>query len=148
MTKKDRHLAILEIISQNEIANQEELTKFLIERGVDVSQPTVSRDINELNLIKTENENGKTVYVKSTENNKSVLSNKINIFKQSTLSIDAANNLIVVKTLSGHANAVALVIDEMNFSQVLGSVAGDDAVLIVAKTNEEAEFVVENLKAL
>ncbi len=148
MIKKDRHTAILKIINDREIFTQEELTDALIKLGFDVSQSTVSRDINELNLIKTEVEGKKSKYVKAIDTSKTVSPNRMSILKQSTLSIDVANNLIVVKTLSGHANAVALIIDEMNFPQVLGSVAGDDAVLIVAKTNSEAEIVMKILRTL
>ncbi len=148
MIKKNRHSAILKIISEREICTQEELTERLIELGYDVSQSTVSRDINELNLIKAEGDEKKSKYVKAIDTSKAVSPNRKSIFKQSTLSIDVANNIIVVKTLSGHANAVALIIDEMNFSQVLGSVAGDDAVLIVAKTNSDAEIVMKSLRTL
>ncbi len=148
MIKKTRHSAILDLIAQKEVYTQEELTELLNERGYDVSQSTVSRDINELNLIKAESKNGKSKYVKALDASSAVSPNRMSILKQSTLSIDVANNIIVVKTLSGHANAVALIIDEMNFPQVLGSVAGDDAVLIVAKTNAEAEVVMKSLRTL
>ena len=148
MVKKDRHSAILNIISKNEVSTQEELTACLIAHGYDVSQSTVSRDINELNLVKAESENGKSIYVKAIDTSKTVSPNRLSILKQSTISVEVANNIIVVKTLSGHANAVGLILDEMNFPQVLGSVAGDDAVIIVAKSNYDAEIVTKSLRAL
>ncbi len=149
MIKKDRHSAILQIIAESDICTQEELTEALINCGYDVSQSTVSRDINQLNLVKAESQNGKkSKYVRAIDTSNSVSPNRISILKQSTISINVANNLIVVKTLSGHANAVGLIIDEMNFSQVLGSVAGDDVVLIIAKTNVDAEVVMKSLRSL
>lgn len=148
MIKKDRHSAIISIIKNNEVSTQEELTAHLVQLGYDVSQSTVSRDINELNLIKADSDSGKSIYVKAIDTSKSVSPNRMSILKQSTVSIDVANNIIVVKTLSGHANAVALIIDEMNFPQVLGSVAGDDAVIIVAKSNSDAEIVKKSLRSL
>ncbi len=148
MVKKNRHSTILELIEKYEIGTQEELTELLVKRGFDVSQSTVSRDINHLNLIKSESESGKSIYVKALDTSKAVSPNRVSILKQSTVSIDVANNIIVVKTLSGHANAVALIIDEMNFPQVLGSVAGDDAVLIVAKSNSDAEIVMKSLRTI
>ena len=148
MIKKDRHNVILNLIKEKEISTQEELTEELVNLGFEVSQSTVSRDINELNLIKAENANKKSVYVKAIDTGLKLSQHKLTMFKQSSLSIESANNLIVVKTLSGHANAVALVVDELTLPQVLGSVAGDDVVLIVAKTNQDAEIIVKSLRSI
>ena len=148
MIKKDRHNVILNLINEKEISTQEELTEELVNLGFEVSQSTVSRDINELNLIKAENANKKSVYVKAIDTGLKLSQHKLTMFKQSSLSIESANNLIVVKTLSGHANAVALVVDELTLPQVLGSVAGDDVVLIVAKTNQDAEIIVKSLRSI
>lgn len=147
MNKRERHKIILEIINENEVCTQDELTLILNQMGYSVSQSTVSRDINELNLIKSDGREKKSRYVHALDTGKTFSPQKMNILKQSTLSIEFANNLIVVKTLSGHANAVALAVDELSFSQVLGTVAGDDVVLIVAKSNADAEIVVKSLRA-
>lgn len=148
MSKKLRHDAIIDLITKNDVATQEELTAELINMGFDVSQATVSRDIKELNLIKVEGVNKKFKYVK-VEVGKSDLSPQIiNLFKQITTSIEFANNLIVVKTLSGNASAAGMAIDQMHFSQVLGTVAGDDTVLIVTKSTADAEIVIKGLRSL
>ena len=148
MSKKLRHDAIINLITKNDVATQEELTAELINMGFDVSQATVSRDIKELNLIKVEGVNKKFKYVK-VEVGKSDLSPQIiSLFKQITTSIEFANNLIVVKTLSGNASAAGMAIDQMHFSQVLGTVAGDDTVLIVTKSTADAEIVIKGLRSL
>lgn len=146
MSKKQRHNDIIKLIEEKEIETQEMLTEALVELGYKVSQSTVSRDINELNLLKVEGENKKSYYIKAIDTSKQVSKQKIGIIEQSIVSVEYANNLIVIKTLSGHANAVALVVDEMNFPQVLGSIAGDDAVLVVAKTVNDAEIVTKSLR--
>lgn len=148
MIKKDRHNAILQLIKEREISTQEELTDSLINLGFEVSQSTVSRDINELNLIKTENKNKKTIYVQAESTLTTLPINKINMFKESVLSIETANNIIVIKTLSGHANAVAYIVDELDFPQILGSVAGDDVVILVAKTNQDAEIASKSFRSI
>ena len=148
MIKKSRREAILNLITENDISTQEELTEQLIKLGFDVSQATVSRDIKELNLIKVEGVNKKYKYAK-VELGKGELSPQIiNLFKQITLSIECANNIIVVKTLSGNASAAGMAIDQMHFSQILGTVAGDDTVLIVTKTSADADIVIKGLRSL
>ena len=146
MSKKQRHNDIIKLIEEREIETQEMLTEALIKLGYKVSQSTVSRDINQLNLLKVEGENKKSYYIKAIDTSQQVSKQKISIIEQSILSVEYANNLIVIKTLSGHANAVALIVDEMNFPQVLGSIAGDDTVLIIAKTINDAEIVTKSLR--
>ncbi len=146
MSKKDRLRKILELIDTHEIDTQEELTSRLVDSGFAVSQATVSRDITELNLIKSAGNQRKYKYVKAPEVNANVSSKIISLYKQVTLSVTSANNLIVIKTLSGNANAVGMFIDNMHLPQVLGTVAGDDTLLIVTKTNSDAEIVVKSLR--
>ena len=146
MIKKNRHNAILNLIAEKEICTQEELTSELIEQGFDVSQSTVSRDINELNLVKTEGESKKSKYIQAFSTQNKVSEQRINLLKQILVSVSSANNIVVVKTLSGNAGSAGMVIDEMNFSQVLGCVAGDDVVIIIAKSNTDAEIVSKTLR--
>jgi len=146
MSKKNRLLKIVEIIEKYAISTQEELTEKLTFLGFDVSQSTVSRDIKELNLVKVET-NGGVKYAKVAVGKK-ISEQIINLFKQITISIEVANNLIVIKTLNGNASAAGMAIDEMDFPQVLGTVAGDDTVLIVAKSNADADVVVKSLRTL
>lgn len=148
MSKKLRHNAIIELITNNDVATQEELTEQLINIGFDVSQATVSRDIKELNLIKVEGVNKKFKYVKVEVGKADLSPQIINLFKQITTSIEFANNLIVVKTLSGNASAAGMAIDQMHFSQILGTIAGDDTVLIVTKSTADAEIVIKGLRSL
>lgn len=148
MTKKDRHDSIINLISEQEICTQEELTEKLISLGYNVSQATVSRDINELNLIKTEGANKKYKYT-VTKVTEGVLSPQIiNLFKQVTISMACANNLLVIKTLAGNANTAGMAVDQMHFSQVVGTIAGDDTLLVVAKSNSDAEFILKSLRML
>ena len=148
MTKKERLNAILNLIENNEICTQEELTDALIKLGFDVSQSTVSRDINELNLIKTEGTDKKFKYAKPSATTEIVSPQLIALFKQIVVSMASANNLIVIKTLSGNASAAGMAIDEMRFSQILGTVAGDDTLLVITKTNSDAEVVLKTLRTV
>lgn len=148
MTKKDRKLVILELIEQIEISTQEELTNKLIEQGFSVSQATVSRDISELNLIKVEGNKRKTRYMQAKIGNKEVSQKIVELFRNITQSIESANNFIVVKTLVGNANSAGMAIDQMHFPQIVGSVAGDDTLLIVTKNNADAEIVLKSLRIL
>ncbi len=146
MSKKERLNKIIELIDFFEIDTQEELTAKLIESGFAVSQATVSRDITELNLIKSAGNRKKFKYVKAPISNVDVSNKMISLYRQVTLSVTSANNLIVIKTLSGNANAVGMVIDNMHLPQVLGTIAGDDTLLIVTKNNSDAELVVKSLR--
>lgn len=148
MTKKERLKKIIEIIDEFEIDTQEELTEKLNEYGFSVSQATVSRDINELDLIKGAGRQKKFKYVKIDMYNTDIPKKIIDLYKHVTLSISYANNLIVIKTLSGNAGSAGMAIDEMHFPQVLGTIAGDDVLLIIAKSNSDAESIVKTLRAL
>ena len=146
MTKKERLKFILQLIDEREIGTQEELTAALNDAGLNVSQATVSRDINELALIKTVGMSKKTRYAKPAASVADIPQNLLDIYKHVTESVAAANNLIVIKTISGNANSVAMVIDKLHIPEILGTVAGDDTLLIVAKTNSDAEKIVKTLK--
>ena len=148
MIKKLRHKAIISLIESVDVSTQEELTEKLIEQGFVVSQATISRDIKDLNLVKVEGANKKTKYVKVDLAQNKLSPQRISLFKQITLSIESANNLIVLKTISGNASAAGMAVDEINFPQVLGTVAGDDTLLIITKTSTDAEIVVKGLKSL
>lgn len=148
MTTKQRLDRILQLIESREISKQEELTQLLNEEGYNVSQATVSRDINKLNIIKVEGLHKKFKFVQAKNTANEIPENIINLFKQITVSINSANNLVVVKTLSGNGSSVGMAIDAMHFPQVLGSVAGDDTLLIITKTNQDAEILIKSLKMI
>ena len=149
MAKKVNRLdAIRSLIKEKEVSTQEELTALLIERGFDVSQATVSRDINKLNLIKTEGASKKSIYREPVKINEEIPEKIKVLFKQITVSIIAANNLIVVKTLNGNGSSAGMAVDQMKLPQILGTVAGDDTLLIVTQNAADAEMIVKILKAV
>ena len=148
MTKKERLNAICVLIRENEISTQEELTEKLNQMGFEVSQATVSRDIKKLDLIKAEGATRKSVYRKADKLNTEIPQRIKDLFKQITVSIVAANNLIVVKTLNGNGSSAGMAVDQMRIPQILGTIAGDDTLLIVAKNNSDAEIIVKILRAI
>ncbi|MCR4719934.1 MAG: arginine repressor [Firmicutes bacterium] len=136
--KQKRQQQILKIISESDIKTQEELTYALKSAGFLVTQATVSRDIKELGLIKLSLSDGTYKYAITQEEKKD---NKehISIFSKSVLSIKSAMHTIVVKTSSGMANAVAATLDSVLKNEVLGTIAGDDTILIILDSEEQAE---------
>jgi transcriptional regulator of arginine metabolism len=144
--KNARQQKILELIEKYDIDTQETLIERLSEAGFVVTQTTVSRDIKQLSLVKGVTGRGTYKYVspgvKSTSS-APVLNSAIT---ESIIHIEAAENIIVIKTLSGMANAVGVCIDSLNVSGVIGSVAGDDTILLVAKSSEVAKGVEAELK--
>ena len=149
MTKKQRLNEILRLIDLYEIDTQEELTDRLNSLGYNVSQATVSRDINELNLIKKSTGiEKKYKYSKPNVTGGEIPDKIISLYKHVVLSVSSANNLIVIKTLGGNAGSAGMAIDAMHFPEVLGTIAGDDTLLIVTKTNSDAETIVKSLRVL
>ena len=148
MTKKERLNLIIELIENYEIDTQEELTEKLTEKGFNVSQATVSRDIKELNLIKSNGTTRKFKYVRNKDLSAEISPKIVNLFKQVTLSIIPAGNLIVIKTLSGNAGTAGMAIDEMKISQCVGTIAGDDTLLIISRNNADAETIIKRLRTL
>ncbi|MGB9813856.1 MAG: arginine repressor [Thermovenabulum sp.] len=142
--KSKRHMKIREIIKEKPIETQEELAEELKKSGFNVTQATVSRDIKELRLIKVL-KNGKYCY-DEPENIKTPSEKHLRMFKDSILSIDYAENLIVIKTLSGAAQAAAFAIDNIKFEEILGTIAGDDTILAVVRSKEMVKDVVERIK--
>lgn len=143
-----RHAKILEIINNKEIETQEDLAEELRKSGIDVTQATVSRDIKELKLIKVLSDNGTYKYasISPTEN---MLSDKlVAIFAQTVLLIDYVNNTVVVRTISGSASAAAEAIDSLGWDGIVGTLAGDNTVFILARNNDKAEEIVGKLKKL
>ena len=143
-----RQLKILEIINQYELKKQEEITALLKESGFDVTQATVSRDIKDLQLVKTLTDNGAYKYIEPS-NLQSPQSNRfINIFKETIKSVSYGQNLVVVKTLSGCASAAAEALDNLDLGPILGTLAGDNTIFIALESNESAPLLVEKLSAM
>jgi len=131
MACDNRRLRILELIKKYNVSRQEQLVELLNAEGYNVTQATVSRDINELRLKKVK-ENGTFRYVQSAREYGSNDEKVATIFKQTVHSIVASGNLIVIKTLAGSANAVCALIDSFELEGVLGSIAGDDCIFVAA----------------
>jgi|SRR5690554_2510662 transcriptional regulator of arginine metabolism len=145
MGRTSRQTKILEIISKKDIETQEELVAELKKVNFNVTQATVSRDIKELGLIKVLGESRKYKYALEKTGNSNISVKLTNLFRESVISIDSANNLIVVKTLSGSANAAAVMVDKSGYDGVLGCIAGDDTFLIVCRNEEVVEKVLQKL---
>lgn len=143
--KGKRQEAILELVKKYEIETQEELAEKLNGAGFAVTQATISRDIRELKLTKIQH-GAKQVYAALTEN-KYVGSNKyIDILKHSFVSVDMAQNILVIKTASGTAMAVATALDSLHWDEIVGSIAGDDTVMCAIRTVEDTKKLVKRLE--
>lgn len=140
--KYNRHSKILEIIEKVEIETQEELAEELKKKGFNVTQATVSRDIKELRLIKVLTKDGKYKYSSIEHTETPILKRFISLFKDSVLSIDHANNIVVVKTMVGSANAAAAAIDALKVDDIVGTIAGDDTIFLLTRTEETALKVI------
>lgn len=146
--KSARHNLILEIIESMDIETQEELAEELKRRGVRVTQATVSRDIKELRLLKVLSENGGYKYATVERAEKGMNDRFARILAESIVNIEYVYNLVVINTLSASANAAGEAIDSMKWSEVLGTIAGDNTLLIIARSNEAVETLVARLNAL
>ena len=146
--KSTRHSLILEIIEQKDIETQEELAEELKRRGVKVTQATVSRDIKELRLLKVLSDHGGYKYATVERAEKGMSERFIRILSESVVSLDSVGNLIVIKTLSASDNAAAEAIDSMKWSEVLGSIAGDNTILVIARSEEAVESLMARFNTL
>lgn len=144
--KAKRHSKIIEIIKEQDIETQEELTIILKEKGFDVTQATISRDIRELKLTKVATSNGKQRYEIFNQDENKLNERFINVFKEGVLNMDFAQNILVIKTLNGMAMAVASALDSMGNVEIIGSIAGDDTVFCVVKDEEKSIKLIEKLK--
>ena len=142
--KGNRHAKIIELIHKNHIETQEELADYLHREGFNVTQATVSRDIRDLKLTKIPGESGKQRYV--IHQNESFLNEKyIRVLKDGFVSMDMAQNILVIKTVSGMAMAVCAAIDAMKWGEVVGSIAGDDTIMCAIRTVEETAKVMDKI---
>lgn len=146
--KTVRQVAILDIIEKQEIETQEELASALNARGICVTQATVSRDIKELRLLKVLTPSGKYKYATGDQADNNLTDRFIRMLAESLLSVSSANNLIVVKTLSGSANVAAEALDSMHWPEVLGTLAGDNTVLLIIRSNEETITVTSRIREM
>ena len=145
--KLDRHGRILEIIAEQDIETQEDLAQQLRADGYEVTQATISRDIRQLKLTKVVMSDGRQKYV-SAHSESSYAEKYVRILKEAFISADTAQNLAVIRTVSGMAMAVGAAVDAMHFAGFVGCVGGDDTVMVALKTCEEAEALVKDVRKM
>ena len=147
--KNDRQRRILEIVEREAIDTQEQLQQKLQEQGVTCTQATISRDIKQLHLIKEPAGGGKYRYAVSSQRTRLNVADKLrSICRESITSIDAAQNIVVIKTMSGLANAAGAALDSISIPEIVGSLAGDDTVLLVMRDNASARNFCEDIHTL
>ena len=146
--KTIRQVAILDIIEKKDIETQEELANALRERGIKVTQATVSRDIKELRLLKVLTPAGVCKYATADKAENGLAERFIRMLTESVLSVTSSNNLIVVKTLSGSANVAAEALDSLLWPEILGTLAGDNTILLIIRSNEDVPGVTARIKEL
>ncbi|MBO6130050.1 MAG: arginine repressor [Pseudobutyrivibrio sp.] len=146
--KVARQAKILELIVKNEIGTQEELTARLEEAGFNATQATISRDIREMKLTKVADGAGKLRYVAFRSTEEDMNEKYIRIFLDGFLSMDNAGNILVVKTVSGMAMAVAAALDHMDLPEIVGSIAGDDTIMCAVRTIDDTIALMGKLKKL
>lgn len=146
--KVNRHVKIVELVNKYDIETQEELADRLREEGFQITQATVSRDIRDLKLTKVATDDGRQKYVvlKATEN--ALRDKYIRILKDGFVSMDMAMNILVIKTVSGMAMAVAAAIDEMRWNEVVGCIAGDDTIMCAVRTIEDTAIVMDKIRKI
>lgn len=142
--KASRHAKILEIIHKYDVETQEELAARLQQEGYAVTQATVSRDIRELKLTKVALSSGRQKYAAINEPQKD-LSKYIRVFRDGFRSMDMAQNILVIKTVSGMAMAVAAALDAMECHEIVGSIAGDDTIMCAIRTVEDTVVLMKRL---
>ena len=146
--KINRHAKILDIISRYDIETQEELADRLNQEGFRVTQATVSRDIREMKLTKVANDRGRQVY-KVLQSGETGMNEKyLRILKDGFSSMTMAQNILVVKTVSGMAMAVAAALDAMHWSEIAGCIAGDDTIMCAIRSVDDTLIVMEKIKKI
>lgn len=141
--KTKRHAKIIELINQYEIETQEELAQRLIEAGFNVTQATISRDIRELKLSKVAGHNGRQKYISLAAPDNGIVDKYTRVLQDAFVSRHMATDIVVIKTVSGMAMAVAAALDAMEIPGVVGSIAGDDTIFCAIHSEEETYKVME-----
>lgn len=145
--KKRRQAKILDIIKNLDVETQEDLQMLLRENGFEVTQATISRDIKELRLVKELSQSGRYVYSSGKKNNSdSVSARASGIFVDSVISVECAMNMVCIKCFSGMAGAACAAVDSIQWKEVLGTIAGDDTIFVLCKTEEAAKLFTLNLE--
>ena len=146
--KVDRHAKIVELIRKYDIETQEELAERLNEAGFKVTQATVSRDIRDLKLTKIPSESGKQKYAVLRHDGKEMSEKYIRVLRDGYISMDMAQNILVIKTVSGMAMAVAAAVDAMKWKEVVGCIAGDDTIMCAIRSVQDTEHVMDKIRKI
>ena len=146
--KRQRHEVVVDLINKYDIETQEELAAYLKEEGLEGTQATVSRDIRELKLSKIATGNGKQKYI-ILKNDDSHLGDKyIRVLRDGFVSMNMAQNILVIKTVQGMAMAVAAALDAMKFPEIVGCIAGDDTIMAAIKSTDETMIVMDKINEI
>ncbi|NLS45169.1 MAG: arginine repressor [Firmicutes bacterium] len=149
LSKAKRQAEVLEIIRKYSVETQDDLANFLRKRGFEVTQATISRDIRELGITKAPTGSGRYRYFVTQEKTPANFDRRIRrLFQDSVISIDYSENLLIIKTLTGNAHAVAAVVDDIGISEIVGTIAGDDTILVVVKPKSAVAGVMERFNRL
>lgn len=146
--KVSRHTKIIELINQYHIETQEELAERLNSAGFKVTQATVSRDIRDLKLTKVAVNGGKQKYVVLTPEKDGLNEKYVRVLSDGFISMDMAQNILVIKTVSGMAMAVAAAIDAMQWHEVVGCIAGDDTIMCAIRTVDDTKIVMDKIRKI
>ncbi len=139
MTKGQRHIKIRELIANSEVETQDELVDRLKSAGFNVTQATVSRDIKELHLVKVPMLDGRYKYSLPADQRFNPLQKLKRSLMDAFVKLDIAGHMIVMKTMPGNANAIGVLIDNLDWQEILGTICGDDTCLIICRTPDQAE---------
>ena len=146
--KLKRHEKIIELIEQYDIETQDELAELLRKEGFDVTQATVSRDIRKLALSKVPEKNGRQKYALLNHQDHQMAEKYVGILREAFVSMDQAQNILVIKTVSGMAMAVATALDNIGWKEIVGCIAGDDTIMCAIRTMEDAQTVMAELEKI
>ncbi|SOC27099.1 ArgR family transcriptional regulator [Ureibacillus xyleni] len=145
MNKGQRHMRIREIITNNEIETQDDLVDLLKETGYNVTQATVSRDIKELHLVKVPLSDGRYKYSLPADQRFNPQQKLQRALSDAFVSIDGVSHFLMLKSLPGNGNAIAVLIDLLEWPEILGTLSGDDTILIICRREEDREIVKERI---
>lgn len=146
--KTSRQSKIIEIIQKNEVETQDELSALLEKEGFRVTQATVSRDIRELKLTKIPTVSGRQKYAVITDAPENLSKKYERVLREGFLSMDMAQNILVIKTVSGMASAVCAAIDAMKMREIVGSIAGDDTIMCAIRTVDDTYAVMKIIRRI
>lgn len=146
--KTKRQSKILELIRKNDIETQEELLAHLLKDGFAVTQATVSRDIREMKLTKVSVNGGRQKYTALNDSAEDMSEKYVRVLRDGFISMDMAQNILVIKTVSGMAGAVCASLDAMNIHEIVGSIAGDDTIMCAIRTTEDTVAIMKRLRKI